>query len=169
MQIDGTRGSRPRMSAPVRIWLEVSHHAAFRIGGWAWVRQDAGGVSGSAGGERRIDPERAGLAALAAALAGLPHGVAVELHTASPLVLAIPRRIAAAQAGDDPPAENLDLWAQATTALQRPGRTVRPAEPAPRTPSAFAAAWADLARDRAKDKGPFTAAIPKPNLAKAGI
>jgi hypothetical protein len=46
---------------------------------------------------------------------------------------------------------------------------MRRAEPAPGTPTAFAAAWADLARDRAKDKGAFTAAIPKPNLAKAGV
>lgn len=157
------------MSAPIRIWLEVSHHAAFRIGGWAWVRQDAEGVSGTAGGERRIDAERAGLAAFTAALAGLPPGAAFELHTASPLLLAIPRRIAAARARDDPPGENLDLWAQAITALERPGVAMRRAEPTPRTPSAFAAAWAETARDRAKDKGPFSAAIPKPNLAKAGV
>jgi hypothetical protein len=37
----------------------------------------------------------------------------------------------------------------------------------PRTPCAFAAAWAELAMDKAKATGPFSAAIPKPNLAKA--
>jgi hypothetical protein len=37
------------------------------------------------------------------------------------------------------------------------------------TPTPFAAAWAEFARDRAKDKGAFTAAIPKQNLAKAGV
>jgi hypothetical protein len=157
------------MSPPVRIWLEVSHHRAFRIGGWAWVRQDADGVSGAAGGARQIDAERAGLAALAAALAGLPAGAHLEIHTASPLVLAVPARIAAAQAGEAAPTENLDLWAQAMTALAQPGRAIRPAQPAPRTPATFAAAWAETARDRAKDKGAFAAAIPKPNLAKAGL
>ena len=37
----------------------------------------------------------------------------------------------------------------------------------PRTPTAFAAAWAELAMDKAKATGPFAAAIPKTNLAKA--
>jgi ribonuclease HI len=157
------------MSAPVRIWLEVAHHAAFRTGGWAFVRLNAGEVSGTAGGERRIDPERTALAAIAAALADLAPGASVELHTASPLVLTIPRRIAAAEPGEAPPTENLDLWAQATTALRRVGLVVRRAELKPRTPTAFATAWAELARDRAKEKGAFTAAIPKPNLAKAGV
>ena len=157
------------MHGPVRIWLEVAHHQAFRVGGWAFVRLEAGQVSGAAGGERRIDPERTGLAAMAAALRDLAPGASVELHTSSPQVLAIPRRIAAAEAGENPPAENLDLWAQAATALGRLDLLMRRAEPAPRSASAFAAAWADLARDRAKDKGAFTCAIPKPNLAKAGI
>jgi len=157
------------MPESVRIWLEVAHHAAFRIGGWAFVRANAGEVSGTAGGARAIDLERVSLAALAAALAGLPQGVSVELHTASPSVLAIAGRIAAAQAGENPPSENLDLWAQAATALRRVRLATRHAEHAPDTPSAFTAAWADLARDRAKDKGAFTAAIPKPNLAKAGV
>jgi ribonuclease HI len=157
------------MDTPVRIWLEVAYHTAFRIGGWAFVRLDAGKVGGAAGGERRIDPERASLAALAAALAGLPQGARVELHTSSPLVLAIPGRIAAAEAGGDPPTEHLDLWAQAATALRRVRLVTHAAELVPDTPTAFAAAWADFARDRAKDKGAFTAAIPKANLAKAGV
>lgn len=157
------------MNAPVRIWLEVAHHPAFRVGGWAVVRLAAGEVSGTAGGERRIDAERTSLAALAASLGDMAPGASIELHTSSSQVLAIPRRIAAAEAGENPPTENLDLWAQAATALRRLSIIVRPAELAPRTPSAFAAAWADLARDRAKDKGAFTSAIPKPNLAKAGV
>jgi hypothetical protein len=157
------------MPAPVRIWLHVAHHAAFRVGGWAFVRQAAGEVSGAAGGERRIDLERTGLTALAAALADLPPGAAVELETPSPQVLAIPGRISAAEAGENPPTENLDLWAKAATAIRRVRLVIRRAELAPKTPAAFAAAWADLARDRAKDKGPFTAPIPKANLAKSGL
>lgn len=130
------------MSAPVRIWLETSHHAAFQVGGWAWVRREAdGAVSGSAGGERRMDAEGVGPAALKAALAGLPSGAAVEIRSASAPVLT----------------------------LSTPERPVRPAKAAAGTPNAFAAAWAELARDRAKDRGNFTAPIPKPNLAKAGV
>lgn len=155
------------MSAPVLIWLEMAHHGPFRVAGWAFVRADGAEVSGTAGGERRVDLERASLLALLAALAGLAPGASVELASASPGILAIPRRIAEAQAGKDAPTENLDLWAQAARALS--GMTLRRADPAPRTPAAFAAAWAELARERAKDKGPFSAAIPKANLAKAGL
>jgi hypothetical protein len=157
------------MPASIRIWVEVAHHATFRIGGWAFVRVNAGEVSGTAGGARGIDLERTSLAAIAAAMTDLPRGACVELHTSSPAALAIPGRIAAAEAGENPPPENLDLWAQAITALRRVRLVTRPAELAPSSPTAFAAAWAEFARDRAKDRGAFTAVIPKPNLAKAGV
>jgi hypothetical protein len=139
----------------LKIWLEVSHHAAFRIGGWAFVRADGAGLTGQAGGERRVDAEQAALMALLAALE--PAGLAT-VTTSSPLVLAIPARLAA----DPPPAGNLDLWARAKAALAAVRIVRAPANP-------FCASWADLARDRAKDKGAFTAAIPKSNLAKAGV
>ena len=157
------------MSEPVRIWLEISHHAAFRVGGWAGVRADGVAVTGSAGGERRIDAERTALAGLAAALKSPAAPRPTRLFTSSDLVAAIPARIRAAQEGEGAPTENLDLWAQVMTALA-PGviRIVQVAR-TPGTPSAFAAAWAELGRDRVKDKGPFTAPIPKSNLAKAGI
>jgi hypothetical protein len=157
------------MAASVRIWLEVAHHPGFRIGGWAFLRQNAREVSGTAGGARGVDLERTSLAAIAASLTGLASDTHVDLQSASPLVLAIPRRIAAAEAGDDPPSDNLDLWAQAATVLRRVRLAPRLAETGPDTPSAFIAAWADFARDRAKDRGAFTSAIPKPNLAKAGV
>ena len=35
-----------------------------------------------------------------------------------------------------------------------------------RTPAGFAAAWAELARDKAKTKGTFKNPIPRPNLTK---
>lgn len=159
--------------APVRLWLELSHHAAFRVAGWAVLRQAEGQLAGTAGGGRRLDAEPAALTALAAALKDVlkdvPPAAAVRLHTASPPILAIPGRLAAARRGEAPPTDHLDLWAQAATALARPGLTLARVQAAPATPTAFAAAWADLARDRAKDKGPFTAPIPKPNLAKAGV
>ena len=157
------------MPAPVIIWLEIAHHAAFRIGGWAYVRLNAGVVSGTAGGERQTDPERSALTAISAALGILPPGSAVELHTSSPLVLATPRRIGAAEAGEDPPNDNLDLWAKVSVVLGRVDLVVRRAQPTPGGTSAFAAAWADFAQGRARARGLFSAPIPKVNLAKAGV
>ena len=157
------------MSAPIRIWLEIAHHGAFRIGGWAFVRLHDGAVSGLAGGARRVDLEQTALRAIAAAMSGLSPGAAVELHTSSAAALAVPRRIADAEAGVDPPTEDLELWARASTSLRRPGLVMSPSIAAPKTPTAFVAAWADLACDRARARGEFTAPIPKHNLAKAGV
>ena len=157
------------MSDSVFIWLEISHHAAFRVGGWAWVRADGVSVTGRAGGDRRIDPERTALAGLIAALGQASGPRPARLHTTSELLAAIPARIKAAQAGEDPPTANLDLWAQATTALAAAPVAIVRSPPSPGSPVAFAAAWAELARDKAKDKGAFSFPIPKANLAKAGV
>jgi hypothetical protein len=91
----------------------------------------------------------------------------VRLHTTSRAIAAIPARIRAAQAGEDPPTEDLDLWAQAMRRLAAGPVEIVAVAPGER-PVAFAAAWAEHARDRAKDKGSFVAAIPRPNLAKSG-
>jgi hypothetical protein len=149
-----------------RLWLEVSHLGALRIGGWAFLRHDGKELRGMAGGARTIDAERHALAAFNDALAEIPDGTAVDLASASPLLLAIPGRIQKAKAGDDPPTENLDLWAKATTNLGRLTITLRRADGQPAT---FTAAWAERARDLARSKGAFASAIPKPNLAKAGV
>jgi hypothetical protein len=157
------------MAGPVRIWLETSHHTAFRVGGWAWVRHDGVTLSGQAGGERRIDAEAAALAGLAAALAEPAPGAApLRILTASRLIAGIPARIRAAEAGEGAPEANLPLWAQAMRVLAA-GRVEIAAADAGGRPTVFAAAWAELARDRAKDKGSFVLAIPKPNLAKSGV
>jgi hypothetical protein len=140
----------------LRIWLEVSHHTAFRIGGWAFVRAEGEGLTGQAAGERRLDAERTALLALLAAVKGLSGPATVA--TGSPQVLAIPARLAA----DPPPTDNLELWAQAKGVLAAVRIVRAPANP-------FCASWAELARDRAKDKGAFAAPIPKTNLAKAGV
>ena len=150
----------------MRIWLEVSHHQAFRVGGWAFVRDEGGVVTGTAGGDRRLDAERTALMGLLAALNGVK--LAATVQTASPLVASIPARIIAAKAGDKVPTENLDLWAQATTALST-GHVKIVRTPPDEKPVIFCAAWAELGRDKAKDRGPFSSAIPKPNLAKAGV
>lgn len=153
------------MSTQTTLWVEISHHVAFRVGGWAFVRKDSGALSGHAGGDRRVTAERTALQALLAALKDVAGPARV--FTAAAPILAIPARIAAAQAGEDPPSEDLDLWAQAMTALSSGRIEIVRGAAGDRT-SAFAAAWAELGRDRAKDKGPFTSAIPKPNLAKSG-
>ncbi|MFN4178098.1 hypothetical protein [Phenylobacterium sp.] len=154
------------MSDPIRVWLAVAYAAPFRVGGWAFVRRDAAGLAGLAAGERRLSGGRAPLLALAAALKDLPKGAEVELVTSDAGVAATPR-ILAPQPGEEPPTEDLDLWAQLSTALKERGvRIVREA-PQPGRPLAFAAAWAEQARERAKN-GPFAFAIPKPNLARSG-
>lgn len=153
------------MSEAVRVWLEVSYAAAHKVGGWGFVRAAGGELAGAAGGERRASLERIALAGLLAALKAPAGGRGVVVQTASPAVAQIPRRILEARAGKDAPTQDLELWAQATTALSAPGvRIVAGAAAA----GAFAASWAELAREKAKG-GAFAAAIPKSNLAKAGV
>lgn len=54
-------------------------------------------------------------------------------------------------------------------ALQASGDSrISPAPPADGR-SAFAAAWAEFGRDKARSTGPFTAPVPKSNLVKAGL
>lgn len=151
----------------IRIWLEISHQPAFRSGGWAFVLAEGRALAGAAGGDRSLRAEPIALAGLLEALNAAPAGAAIEVQSASGSVLAASRRLVG-QATDEPPSEDLAMWAQLATALK--GRTLQcaPALSAPRTPTAFAAAWADLARDKAKTR-PFRAAIPKTNLAKAGV
>jgi hypothetical protein len=157
------------MSQPIRIWLEISHHAAFRVGGWAWLRADGVSLSGFAGGDRNLDAERCALAGLSAALGKSGDGRSRQLHTSSGLVAGIPDRLKAAQAGGDRPDANLDLWAQAMAAVSAAPLAIVRTHPSPGEPMAFAAHWAEFARDKAKAGGPFSAAIPKVNLSKAGV
>jgi hypothetical protein len=141
----------------IRIWLAASHHDGFRCGGWAYVRLTGPEVSGAAGGARQITAERARLSA------GSPGPTGVTLHSASEAMLDLGKMIAGTA---EPPSDDLDLWAQIGAAVA--GRAVRfvRTESAPSSPAAFVAAWADLARDKAKAGGPFSAVIPKSNLAK---
>ena len=149
------------MPAPIRIWLETTHHSAFRYGGWAYVREADGALTGAAGGERNITPGRLELSAMIAALNGLAIGSTAALYVSSASLLAIGRMIADPPAPADAPTEDLDLWAQLLAAAK--GRAVSfRAAPA----STFLLAWAEVGQDKAKAAGRFSAAIPKPNLAK---
>jgi hypothetical protein len=150
------------MSGSIHIWTCAAFHPAYRCGGWASVRSVQGQRTGAAGGERNTTAGRIALMGLAWALSDLPPGVtALHIHTTSQALapLADPSQTAL-------PDEDRDLWARIRTASV--GRRLilahTPAQPG--TPTAFAAAWAELARDKAKTGGAFTAAIPKANLAK---
>ena len=154
------------MTAPVHIWTRATHHTAFRCGGWAFVRSGAE-LSGQAGGERNTTAPRMALAGLVAALKDLADGpLSLDLadralaQTAAKLIAGTPF------APDEPPYDNLDLWALLTTALKGRAVTITLGPIPLGGPAAFAQAWAELAMDKAKDRGPFVAAIPRPNLAK---
>jgi hypothetical protein len=173
------------MANPIRIWTCSVRHPVFRCGGWASVRVSQGLISGVVGGERNTTAARMALAGLAAGLSGLaPIGdsspaAPIIIHTPSPELAALadflaggmePAKRAGSGVSTDPkagPDEDLDLWAQILAASKGRRLDVVRVSPQPDTPTAFAAAWADLAMDKAKARGPFTAAIPKPNLAKA--
>ncbi len=156
------------MSDIIRIWVEISHSSAYRAGGWAYVRAEGRALSGAAGGERTASPDTIALTGLVAGLQDLPPTSGVEFLSATQRIVAIGRRLVALNGGEAAPEEDLALWAQLSTALG--ARTVRfgAAEKTLRTPSAFAMAWAELASDKAKTR-PFRSAIPKSNLAKAGV
>ena len=155
------------MSKTTRIWTQSSYHPAFKCGGWAYVRDDAVGLVGQAGGDRYTTPVRMALTGLVAALKEAPKGqVAIQTDNAEVVRVGAMLAKGLQPQGDEAPEADLDLWAQLAAAL--PGRPATFARSGPdaNTPSAFAGAWADLARDKANAKGAFASAIPKPNLAK---
>jgi hypothetical protein len=153
-----------------RLFIETTHHTAFRYGGWGVAREVGGIVGAEAGGERNTTAARIDLMALIAALRGLPPG-AVRLQSSSPGVLAAARILAAPpQSGSDQaPSEDLDLWAQALKAAEGRALAVEAGAKGPNTPAAFLGAWAEVGQDKAKGAGRFSAAIPKANLAKLAL
>ena len=151
------------MTEPVRIWIAATHHAAFKNGGWAFVRAEGTFINGVAGGDRRTTRETMALNALFAALNDLPEAAPLIIHAQAPDAATIMDFFTPPK---DPPTEDLELRARIRKALAgKQYRLVR-AEKAPGTPMVFAAAWADQGGDKAKTKGGFHFVIPKPNLAK---
>ena len=156
------------MTNLIRLWICAAYQPVYRCGGWAAVRAGQGPVFGVAGGERHTTASRTALCGLAAGLRDLPPAAAIEIQTTSPELAGLADFIASLGAPTQAagPDEDLDLWAQIAAAAR--GRRLSlartPLDPA--APIGFAAAWAELARDKAKAAGAFTAAIPKPNLAK---
>jgi len=154
------------MDGPMRIWLCAAFSPVYRCGGWASVRAADGQRIGLAGGERNTTAGRIALAGLVAALRDLPPGAVVEIQTTSPDLAAFSGMISGLGTRTQPPTEDLDLWAQIITASAGRRLTLAHAPMAPGSPLTFAAAWAELSRDKAKATGAFSAAIPKPNLAR---
>jgi len=154
-----------------QIWISAAYSTVYRCGGWAYVRQDQGQVSGAAGGDRHTTADRTALAGLAAALRDLPDmkaAPAVSIATTSLELMAF-SAVLAALGGATPstgPGDNLDLWAPIAASAKGRRLTVSRAALDPHAPSAFSTAWAELGRDKAKTTGAFVSAIPKANLAK---
>lgn len=150
----------PPMAAQ-RIVLAYEHSQPFACAGWAYVV--AGDpASGAAGGRRRVGAWTGAAAALSAVLQA---GGGLVL-TAHPRIAGL---IAAVRAGAPPEGlEPADLAAFDQLLKLAAGQPLgfQPTRAAPGGAAAFCAAWAELARDRAKAKGDFTAPIPKPNLAR---
>lgn len=117
-----------------------------------------------AGGDRRTTRARTALVAFAAALKDVPAGEA--------LTVVAPRTDALILHGllkppKDPPTEDLDLRADLAKTLSGRTWTLALGDPEAPTPFKFVVAWANMAGEKAKMGGAFSAAIPKANLAKA--
>jgi hypothetical protein len=144
-----------------RLLLAVDHSSTFDCAGFAHVFL-AQPPSGAAGGWRRTTAWAAAIEALAAAL-GAGSGPVV-IVTANPKVAALVGALRAAVPPEGLIAKELAAWERLVKAAAG-----RPLGFEPATAGAqrdFAAAWAELARERAKARGDFQSPIPKPNLAK---
>ncbi len=154
------------MIPPIQIWTRAAWHPAFTCGGWAYVRS-GGELSGKAGGERNTSLQRMVLAGLTTSLTDLQPGPVVFDLGDRTTAQVLAKILSGAPLTDaERPAEDLDLWAQLTTGLKGRSVTFKLGALTAGGPAAFAQAWADLALEKAKSAGTFTAAIPKPNLAR---
>jgi len=151
----------------VNIWTAAAYHVAFRCGGWAYVREGAPELTGAAGGDRNTTLEQMAFAGLAAALKTLPKALtAVQVHTPHTELVGLSVHLTAHTTPKDLSVEVDGAWRTILhLAASRPIQIVYD-PPLAKTPIAFALAWADLARDKAKASGHFISPIPKPNLAK---
>jgi hypothetical protein len=167
----------------LKAWLAVTHHTAFRLAGWAHVSLRDGTLTGAVGGDRRISRPRANLAALDAVLRALApeidKGGQALILTAAPDLVPLATALAqppadhseAVKAALEPyRAEDPALYARVAQAAAKGAFRVARIPPAQSIAQDFLASWAEVGLDKAKATGPFTAAIPKPNLAKlAGL
>ena len=151
------------MTETVRLWTAAAYDKAYLCGGWASVRRVGVEPSGFAGGEQRTTNRRMLLTGLVAGLRGLPPTAAVRIETDAAEAKILASILTGVVAG---PEDDLDLWAPILTACRGHAVTVATATAGRDTPFAFATAWAELSRDKAKSKGAFTAVIPRTNVAQ---
>jgi hypothetical protein len=162
-----------------KAWLAVTHHAAFRLAGWAHVAPKDGVLAGAVGGDRRISRPRTTLAALDTVLRALAPalekgGDALILTADSGLLqfasaLALPPAElpeAAKAVLDAHRAEDPALYARLSQAAAKGAFRVARIPAAQAVAQDFLASWAEVGLDKAKATGPFSHAIPKPNLTK---
>ncbi len=162
-----------------RAWLAISHHTAFRCGGWAYVTTSGGALVGAVGGERRITRARTAMLGVEAALRSLTAqgaaapGAAIYTLDAELITLApaldmpqSPLALAAQALRDTYAGDDATLWTQIGKAMTASRAALRPFAPPTGPMADFIIAWAELAQDKAKATGAFTAAIPKNNLSK---
>jgi hypothetical protein len=147
----------------VRIWIAASHDAAHLNGGWAFVRAGVE-VYGVAGGDRRTTRARTALRGFIASLKDVPPGASLSVVAPRPDAMVLHQLL---KPPAEPPTTDLDLRSALTLALSGRAWTLAVGDPEAPTPFNFAVAWADMASEKAKMGGAFTAAIPKTNLAKA--
>jgi len=151
----------------VNIWTAAAYHAAFRCGGWAYVREGAPELAGAAGGDRNTTLEQMAFAGLAAALKTLPKATTpVEVHTPHTELVGLSNYLKTRTTPKDLSAEVEAVWLTILHLAAVRSIQILYDPPLVKTPIAFALAWADLARDKAKAGGHFISPIPKPNLAK---
>jgi ribonuclease HI len=152
-------------ASSIEIWIHGACTGS-GYGGWSYVVLGAEAARGMAGGATRTDLERMELEGVAAALEGLSDASrsgGLTLHLASPLLIA---------ALASPVADQTNPALRARIAKALAGWPGKPAIiDARRAPNAkawadFLGSWAEFARDKAKLRGGFSAAIPKLNIAK---
>lgn len=153
------------MSGPIHILASAAFNPAYRCGGWSGVLKIDKGLTGFAGGERATTLRRMDMAGLGAMLRDLPPTRPLAIQTTSQgLASLIEKRGNPRDTAEAEP--DADLWSAVLKGLGDRLVRVSMIPTTPRTSGAFVAAWADFATAKAKDKGPFVAAIPRPNLAK---
>lgn len=125
--------------------------------------RSGGEVAAWAGGDRRTTRARMILSGFLAALKDAPAGAQLSVVAPRPDALALHTLL---KPPPEPLETDLDLRAALGAALAGQDWKLAVGDPAAATPLQFAAAWADLASDKAKMGGAFSSAIPKTNLAK---
>ncbi|HTK36802.1 MAG TPA: hypothetical protein VL358_16140 [Caulobacteraceae bacterium] len=143
----------------------------YGYGGWAWLAVQGGTARGAAGGERHTTAGAMALRAMVEALKAVAAepSAPLRLDPGDPVLARTAADLAARQAAGwrnagGGPMENPELWVQVAAAVGARTGPVRFVAAAGTDARTFVDAWTAFARDKCRDKGPFTSAIPRPNL-----